>query len=488
LSRAKELSRSIGSTLGAQFLGLAFSLVFLAYFARVLPKSEIALYAFMATMVSWVELFRLGFPTLMLREVPVLKAKGQNEDARRLISGTVFYCALTGLLVSVAIGLLAPQLAEWVHGSQTYVVEFQILAVVTWAHAMMANFSMVQEALQRFHMRAACNVIINVGGRALAWVVFLQFGFRGFLWSFVVANVVVLFIQIWSMRHELTVRIMPFRRMFRRSRIYIGVNVLRNLMVNLDRPVVAFVLGDVALADYYVAKRLFDVVRKTARAVIAPPGIKLSEAKVEGTAATNSYLQKSMSLMTFLFVPAGFCMIAMGEPLLRLWVGSSYASSSGILICFGIAIMAQSVSQTWWQAVFRLTAARHLLVLTVLMAAVTFSMYAVLLPPLGPTGIPLSFACACVAASVYATVLLRREANIFVPTTIYWRALACGLVVWAAIAAARLLDETLLGYAAMAMAAVAGYGLGFLLFAPAACRELAQRVLKAILPRHNTVA
>jgi O-antigen/teichoic acid export membrane protein len=192
--------------------------------------------------------------------------------------------------------------------------------------------------------------------------------------------------------------------------------------------------------------------------------------------------------MTFLFVPAGFCMIAMGEPLLRLWVGSSYASSSGILICFGIAIMAQSVSQTWWQAVFRLTAARHLLVLTVLMAAVTFSMYAVLLPPLGPTGIPLSFACACVAASVYATVLLRREANIFVPTTIYWRALACGLVVWAALAAARLLDETLLGYAAMAMAAVAGYGLGFLLFAPAACRELAQRVLKAILPRHNTVA
>jgi O-antigen/teichoic acid export membrane protein len=199
-------------------------------------------------------------------------------------------------------------------------------------------------------------------------------------------------------------------------------------------------------------------------------------------------LQKSMSLMTFLFIPAGFCMIALGEPLLRLWVGSSYASGSGILMCFGIAIMAQSVSQTWWQAVFRLTAARYLLVLTVLMAAVTFSMYAVLLSPLGPMGIPLSFACACLAASVYATLLLRREASIEMPTTIYWRALACGLVVWAAIATARLLDETLLGYVAMATAAAAGYGLGFLLFAPAVCRDLAQRALKGVLPRRNTVA
>ena len=173
MSRAKELGRSIGSTLGAQLLSLAFSLVFLAYFARVLPKSEIAIYAFMATMVSWVELFRLGFPTLMLREVPALKAQGRTDEARRLISGTVFYCALSGVLVSTVIWLLAPRLAEWLHGSQTYVLEFQILAVVTWAHAMVAIFSMVMESLQRFHVRAICHTITNVGGRAIAWAVFL---------------------------------------------------------------------------------------------------------------------------------------------------------------------------------------------------------------------------------------------------------------------------------------------------------------------------
>jgi O-antigen/teichoic acid export membrane protein len=329
-------------------------------------------------------------------------------------------------------------------------------------------------------MRAVCQTIMNVGGRALAWAVFLRFGFHGFLWSFAAVNMLVLLLQLWSIRRDLTLKILSFGGMIRRSRVYIGVNVLRNLTVNLDRPVVAFALGDVALADYYVAKRLFDVVRTMSRAVISPPGVKLSEAQTEGCAAVQNYFRTSMSLMTFLLIPIGFAMIGMGGPILSLVAGNNYASGSAILMCFGIAIMAQAVSQTWWHAVFRLTEAHYLFVFTALMAVVTLALYFALLPWLGPVGIPLSYASACVAASIYSTLLLRRDRNITVPLSFYGRAFACGLLVLAAIALARVLEEDFLGYVAMISAAGASYVLGFLLFAPPSLRNLAQRALRGL--------
>lgn len=481
MSRAKELGKSIGSILTAQFLGLGFSLIFLAYFGRTLPKSEMALYAFVITMASWVQLLSgFGFATLTVRNVPSLMAEGKREDARRMISSTMFYCSLGGALVGLALMMMAPLLAERVHHSKTYVVEFRILAVVAWIQGIDMTFALMQRALQRFHISAACDIISGIGGRALAWVVYLGFGLRGFLWAFAIAHLTAIVVHAYSMRRELTFRIRSWRWMFSRSRSYVGVDVLRNLLNNLDRPVVGFALGDVALADYFVAKRLFDLFTAASQAVVGPPGVKISEVKTQGTAALNDYFRKSLSLVAFLFIPAGFIVIGVGDPLLRLVAGSKYASGAGILMFFGFAIMAQSISQTWREAVFRLTPARYLIVFTVLLSAVTFPMYCVLLPWLGPMGIPLSYTLACIAASVYSTHLAHRKASLRVGSAIYVRAIMCGIVALAAIGAARLMEENLLGYMVMSMAVIAGYGLGFILFAPAALRDLARRVMKAV--------
>ena len=56
--------------------------------------------------------------------------------------------------LETAIALLAPHLAHWLSGSHTYVVEFKILAVVALTHGVVGILSLIQEALQRFHMRA----------------------------------------------------------------------------------------------------------------------------------------------------------------------------------------------------------------------------------------------------------------------------------------------------------------------------------------------
>ena len=66
MSRAKELGKSIGSTLTSQVTSAVISVVFLAYFGRTLPKSEMALFALLSTLSAWVTLlsgFGMATPT-----------------------------------------------------------------------------------------------------------------------------------------------------------------------------------------------------------------------------------------------------------------------------------------------------------------------------------------------------------------------------------------------------------------------------------------
>lgn len=477
MSRSRELSRSIGSTIGAQVATTVFSIVFLGYFGRVLPKEEIALYALIVTVSSWVQLISgLGLSSLTVREVPGLLAEGRREDACRLISSTMLYCSVGGAVVAVAMFWLAPVLARGLHGSLEYADEFRIIAVIAVAQNVTARFGLMQRALQRFHVSAVCHVLEGTGGRVAALAAYPVFGLHGFLWAFALTSVLVAGMYTWRTRRELSLRFVPLGTMLRRSRAYIAVDALRNLLMNLDRPAVGFILGDVALADYFVAKRIYDLLTRTSQAVIGPPGVKVSEVKVEGLASLNAYVRKSLCLVTFLFIPAGFVLMGAGDSMLRLIVGNKYATGGIILACFGVAVMAQSVSQMWRELVFRLASPRYLAVFTILLSAVTLPTYLVLLPPVGPVGIPIAYVLAHVVASTYATIVLRRDVGLTIPLSIYGRALLCGLVVLAGLLPARMLGESVLGYLAMAGAVVGSYGLGFVLFAPAQMRNLARRV------------
>ncbi|MCP4592739.1 MAG: oligosaccharide flippase family protein [bacterium] len=481
MSRSKELAKSIGSTLTSQATTAVVSLAFFAYFGRMLEKSEMALFALVGTLSAWLLLLSgLGIGTLAIRETPTLVAEGKHEDVRRLISSAIVYRAILSVVVAIGILLLIPWLSRAVFESDRYTASLRLVTVVAWLMAQGQTLALIQWALQCFHIRALCNVVNAVGARVLALVGYLWLGIDGFVLGFGAAAVLIVVIHLWTLRRELTAHLMPLGRLLRQSSSYIGADLLRNLMRSVDRPLVGVLLGDVALADFYVAKRIYEFIAAALIAVTSPIGAKISEVKIQGRAALNAYFHKGLFLLAILFVPVGCVMVSLTEPILRVLTGTKYLSASSILACFGITIMAQSTFQVWYEGLFRLARPRYLVLHNVLQAVVTFSLYGVLLPFLGPKGIPLSYAAACVAAGGFSAYLLHRQVGLTGRLDVYARSGLCGAGVFVATWAAAQLGHSVWALAVIGCAAAASYATGFVLLVPPDVRPLLRRISQRV--------
>ena len=74
LSRYKEIIKSSASILSSQAASALISIAFLAYFARVFSKEQMAVYATLTIFSSWNEVVGgLGMGTLMIKEVAGLQ-------------------------------------------------------------------------------------------------------------------------------------------------------------------------------------------------------------------------------------------------------------------------------------------------------------------------------------------------------------------------------------------------------------------------------
>lgn len=458
------------------------SVAFFAYFGRVLSKPQMALYAFMGTLLSWVGLLAgLGMATLAIRDTPSLMAQGRHQEARELISSTFAYVAVIALLMTGGIVLLTPFLSRQVFGSNEYAGTLRLIACVAWIQFVTQVLSLIQWALQRFHMNAVCNVLNAVGMRLLAAVGYALLGMTGFILGCGLTALLVVGVQMWNLRGEFTSRLIPLRALLKRSRVYILVDVFQNLLMNLDRPVIGFLLGDVALAEFFVGKRLYSFCQTSLVAVTAPLGAKISEAKESGPMALTSYFRKSLYLVAILFIPAGFAMLGMGDRVLALMVGPKYADSGPIVLLFGITLMAQCTYEIWREGVYRLLPGRYMTFLNGAIVVVTFGLYPVLLPWLGSRGIPLASALAWAGGAAFAAWALRTRVGLACRADLYVRPLACGAMVLAAIWAASFLGESLLAFAAMVAAAAAAYAAGFILLAPSEVRSLAARFVRHVV-------
>lgn len=483
MSRTREVGRSILSTLASQVVSVLAALAFFAYFGRTLPKAEMALFAFVGTLSSWIELIsNLGLGTMTIRDVPRLIADGQLDYAKQLISSTIFYRTAVSVFVVAGLVLLAPILSRSVFTGHEYTDEFRLIAITAFFQQLAATFSLMQWALQRFHIRAICEVSVNLGARVLAVVAYFLVGIKGFLLAFGLGSLIVCILQAWTMRDQLVLQRLPLVGLLRRSKTYIGVDILRNLMMNLDRPLVGFILGDVALANYYVAKRMYDFITAAAGAVVAPTAAKLSEIRAQGLRELQAYFEKNLFLMAILFVPLGCVVIGMGGVALQLLVGAKYDDSAVILACFGITIGAQATYQIWREGVWRLLAPGYLMVHNIILAGVTFVMYWLLLPRMGPVGLPLSAATAYWVTSGFSAYVLKRNLGLTGRVGLLGRAMACGLMVLVSIRLVHVTVPTVLAVPAMLAVAAASYGLGVYLFAPPDIKAMIRRITSRVWP------
>lgn len=432
MSRTKELAKSTASILASQVTSTIISVIFLAYFARVFSKEQMAVFAILTMFAVWNELLGgLGMGTLVVKDVAHLTAQGNTEKAKSLISSVIIYRTLAMLLISLIWFFISPVIAENSFKSYNYLGLIRYMSLISFAMSCWSIFTCIQIATQRFHTKAAINVVTMLTQRVLCVIGYFTFGIYGFFTGHLIGTIIGVVLTFFDIRKYLTWRLLPFRDIFKQSKNYIIVGLLNGTLTELDRPVIAIFLGAEALAGYHIAKRLFENMYKAMGAVIVPAGVKFGEVKAETIDSLKTYFRQIIVMTVHLFFPLGFFVMVVGKPLLVLYGGAKYESSAPVLIAFGLTIMGASVWAILREATLRLLLARHLALQTIASVTVTTVAYAILLPRIGVIGIPIAMSLGYFIGFTPLVYLLKKRCDLQVPFSQFYYSTICGLLILA---------------------------------------------------------
>jgi O-antigen/teichoic acid export membrane protein len=391
MSRFTELAKSSSAILFSHLSMTVASIFFLAYFARVFTKEEMALFAFLAMLGAWTQfLGGMGLNTLAIRNVAGMVVSQAPEEVSRFISSVIAYRASGIILVSGACAVASPLIGVLSFGHHD--LDGLLLIVVGASLLSALHYSLLEvlESLQRFYARSMLDLIVFLVSRGLGIAGFFIAGARGFFLGYLLALLAGVGCSLFLLRSHLTTRLLSLSRLLGRSKGYWALDVLQAGRSQLDQPIIAFLLGAETLAGYFVAKRLFEKAGVLVNAVVMPLGMKFGEVKVQGEEAVRRYLENTLVMAAYLFVPLGFFIAATARPLLILYAGQRYAPFAPVAVAFGFTTIASAMWSVLREAVLRLYTARRLVVLYVGTVVFTLLSYVAFIPLLGVVGVPLA--------------------------------------------------------------------------------------------------
>jgi len=129
------------------------------------------------------------------------------------------------------------------------------------------------------------------------------------------------------------------RRILHLGFLFFILQIAGAVSYQTDNLIIAQVLGATAVAQYAVPFRLFAMIPAVLSMVFVPLWPAYAEASARGDVGwVKSALRRSMLLGVAVAVPANVLLIALGRPLIRLWIGPQIVPS--LLLLVGLATWA----------------------------------------------------------------------------------------------------------------------------------------------------
>lgn len=432
MSRQKELTKSTLSILASQSVSTLIAIAFIVYFARVFSKEQMAVYAIMSMFAGWTELVGgLGMGTMMEKDVAHLIASDREERAKQLISSIFIYRTMAMTVITVMFYVFCPFINDQVFGSAGFLEVIRFTVIISLFMTIASTISCIQVSVQRFQSRAAIDVVTVLSQRGLCVIGFILFGIYGFFTGYLVATIGGAVASFFDVKRYFTLQLIPFREIFRESKSYFGLVMLKGAADKVDGPAIALFLGAEVLAGYHVAKRLYDNLYGIIQAIVVPAGVKFGEVMAEGGEAVQAFYKKTMNVVAQAFIPMGFFVILVAKPILYVYGGEKYVASSNILAAFGFTLMAVALWFAMRAAALRLISPRHLAYQYIVTSAVTLLGYALLLPHYGVVGIPIAMGLGYFAGLIPVAIQLKKQWRIAVPIKDFGLSFGCGACVFA---------------------------------------------------------
>jgi O-antigen/teichoic acid export membrane protein len=270
------VAKLFGSRLGAS----AISLIFAAWLFRIVPKKELAIWpACIALSVLVVRLASLGIGDTFTRLVPTELARGNLRRVRGMLRvGLAATLAFSGIQVLVMYFLAEPVAALLLKDRQwTGLVRLMTLAVFFLVAQERLQSALL--AVQRFASIALLRFVSDACRLPLTVLLYVLFGPRGMIAAFTVVQVCACAVCVAWLWPYLAGRAAPGsgRRLVGAAPSFYGTQILGYFAQRVDYLLLGLLTSREALATYFVADRIAEVLTELRMSVISVISPKLAE-------------------------------------------------------------------------------------------------------------------------------------------------------------------------------------------------------------------
>lgn len=295
----------------------------------------------MAT-VGYFGFLDFGISQATLKFISEHLARNERSQVHRIISTSVFFSLIVGLLGAAIIIFLAPCLIEFIFKIPPVLrnetkISFYIFSGWLIASLLQGALQTVPAALQRFDLINLINgIACSLQGLVSAWLVLSGFHLKEVVALYLIIRVLsasAFFIILFKLLPDITLRPMwhgpTFLKLFSFGKWVLVSYVIGPLMVNLDRFLIGSFISVAAVTYYaipYAIITKLGIIPGSAAPVLFPT---FSE---RGTLSDNSFLlglfRRSLRLLNLSILPLAVILFIFADEILRIWMGVNFADKS----------------------------------------------------------------------------------------------------------------------------------------------------------------
>ena len=427
-SRRVTPPRTLSNVL-SNWAGFAFSVgvnFFLAPFVvHRLGNTAYGTWVLLASVVGYMGLLDLGVRSAVMRYVARHHARVEDAEAGRAASAGLAIFTVAGLLAIVAAGIIAVFLdrlfkipADMVGVARLVVLVGGVGVAVSLVGGV---FGGTVSAMQRFDLQAA----IGVGITALRAIAIV--GALGAGWGLVGLALIQLGTSVFqgAIQYALTRKLYPelrfgfrglersqIKKIFAFSMYSSLLYVSNELIFSADSAVIGAFLPVAMITYFAIGSTLTDYTRSIIRTIAQTVTPRASA--LQGLGAMEELervLLRAGGMATLVALPLTITFIVRGETFIGLWMGASYAATSGqILLILSVALSFAAARQVVMSGMIGMNRHRRLAPFYLAEGILNLALSVYWIHSLGLLGVALGTAVPNLVTTVLAIPWLVREA------------------------------------------------------------------------------
>lgn len=328
------------------------------YTIRKLGLDDYGLWVLVLAIVGYGGLLELGVQTSVIKLVAQKNAANDQDGLQRIVSTAYAFFQMAGLLIACVLILIAylfvSRMVSYPEQHDVVRLLFVILGINTAICFPSYVLGGVIYGMQRYVAKSCLDVFLAVTNAGLTFMV-LEQG-RGIVGLAMVkmivdiASIFVLFLLTRKILPRLRIRfkevsVASFRELFSLGgKIFISSTTTR-IATNTEPVIVSAILSNAWTTIFSVPKRMVEYVRAISMAATTGFMPMFSDLKGRGDTGQIAQLYDQYTrYILMMVIPFISCIMVLGVPFIRLWIGDEMAIKSGNLIYYlSVAFLIQSL-------------------------------------------------------------------------------------------------------------------------------------------------